>query len=164
VNLDITKVANLIIHMLDNKVSSLTDKKLSLIIFLVDYYHNEKFGTKVFGDEYIKSKRYPEASLLGEIFDIIINDEDLEEDDERLYIIQELLEYIDIEIINKEKFIELQFIQLDEDFDEDIFTKDELKSINKVVLEYKDTTSRNIANDCFKIDIVRQTGKLGYIL
>jgi hypothetical protein len=101
---------------------------------------------------------------LGEIFDIIINDEDLEEDDERLYIIQELLEYIDIEIINKEKFIELQFIQLDEDFDEDIFTKDELKSINKVVLEYKDTTSRNIANDCFKIDIVRQTGKLGYIL
>ena len=38
-------------------------------------------------------------------------------------------------------------------------TKNVIKSINKVVTQYKDTSSRNIANDCFKIDEVRATAK-----
>ena len=72
---------------------------------------------------------------------------------------QELLDYLDIEVIEKEKFIELNFIKMEEEFDESLFSKDELKSINKVVTQYKDASSRNIANDCFKIDEVRATPK-----
>ena len=48
---------------------------------------------------------------------------------------------------------------MEEEFDETLFDKDELRTINKVVNEYKETSSRNIANDCFKIDIVRTTPK-----
>ena len=48
---------------------------------------------------------------------------------------------------------------MEEEFDESIFSKDELKTINKIVMDYKDTSSRNIANDCFKIDEVRNTPK-----
>ena len=75
------------------------------------------------------------------------------------FLMQELLDYLDIEVIEKEKFIELNFIKMEEEFDESIFSKDELKTINKIVTEYKDTSSRNIANDCFKIDEVRTTAK-----
>jgi len=72
---------------------------------------------------------------------------------------QELLDYLDIEIIEKEKFIELSFIKMEEEFDESIFTKDELKTIHKIVSLYSDLSPRNIANECFKIDEVRNTPK-----
>ena len=85
--------------------------------------------------------------------------EDLEEDDERIYLMQELLDYLDIEVIKKEKFIELNFIKMEEEYNESLFSKDELKTIHKIVSQYQDTSSRNIANDCFKIDEVRNTPK-----
>ena len=53
----------------------------------------------------------------------------IEEDDERIFLMQELLDYLDIEVIEKEKFIELNFIKMEEEFDESIFSKDELKTI-----------------------------------
>ena len=89
---DINKIANVILYLLDNEVKNLNDKKLSILLFLMDYNHQKNCGEKIFGDEYVKSKRNPEPKILGDIFNIIANDVDLEEDDERLYLITELLE------------------------------------------------------------------------
>ncbi|NQY94876.1 MAG: DUF4065 domain-containing protein [Campylobacteraceae bacterium] len=158
-NFDITKIAHTIIYMLDNEVKHLNDKKLSILLFLIDYNHLTNCEDKIFGDEYIKTNRNPEPKILGDIFNIIANDVDLEEGDERLYLITELLEYLDIEIIEKKDFMELKFIKMEEEYDESLFNKDELKTINKIVSKYKNYTVRNIANATFKIDKVRETAK-----
>ncbi|AXH14871.1 type II toxin-antitoxin system antitoxin SocA domain-containing protein [Malaciobacter mytili] len=157
--MDITKVANVILYMLHKQVKHLNDKKLSIMLFLMDFNHLKFCGKKIFGEEYIKSSRNPEPKVLGEIFDIIANGEDLEEEDERLYLIQELLDYLDIEVEEKEKFIELRFLKMEEEFDETLFTKDEMKTIHKIVETYFDTTTRNIANATFQIEEVRKTPK-----
>ena len=156
-NIDITKIANVILYMLHKKVTHLNDKKLIILLFLMDYNHKKFCGETIFGEEYIKGSRHPEPVVIGELFDIIANNEDLEEDDARLYLIQELLDYLDIEVVEKKSFIELQFIKMEEEFDDELFSSDELTTINKVVVEYSETTARNIANDCFKIDEVRET-------
>ncbi len=155
--LNITKIANAILYMLDNKVSHLNDKKLSILLFLIDYKHLEKFDTKIFGEIYIKSNRNPEPKTLSEIFHIIANNEDLEDDDEKLYIIQELLDHLDIEVLAKQKHTELGFLKMEEEFDEDLFTKEEFKTIHKIVEKYKNETPRKMANICFSIDKVRET-------
>ncbi len=154
---DITKIANVILYMLDENVLHLNDRKLSILLFLMDFNHLENCGEKIFGEEYIKDKRNPEPKIVAELFDIIANQEDLNEEDERLFLIQELLDYIDIEVITKDKFIELQFIKMDEEFDESLFEKEELKTIKKVITKYKEETARKIANACFQIEKVRET-------
>ncbi len=157
--MDITKVANFILYMIENKVSYINDKKLSILLFLIDYKSLQTYDVKIFGEEYIKTARAPEPKILSELFDIIANQEDLEEEDERLYLIQELLDFVDIEIVNKQNFIELQFIKVEEEFDKSVFTKKELKLIDSMIEKYKDTTVRNIANACFNIEKVRETAK-----
>jgi hypothetical protein len=155
-----TKVANIILYMLHKKVNQLNDKKVLIMLFLMDYNHLNFCGSKITNEKYIKSARYPEAVVLSEIFEIIANEEDLDEEDERIYLIQELLDYLDIEICPKNNFIELNFIKLaNEDFDESIFSKDEMKTIHKIVSLYKDTSARNLANECFSIEDVRKTAK-----
>lgn len=154
-----TKIANTILYMLHKKVKHLNDKKVAILLFLMDYNHLKFCGAKIFNEEYIKGTRHPEPVILGDLFDIVANQEDLEEEDERIYLMQELLDYLDIEVIAKEKFIELNFIKMEEEFDESIFSKDEIKTIHKIVSQYQDTSARNIANDCFKIDEVRNTVK-----
>lgn len=155
--IDMTKIANVILYMLHKKVAHLNDKKLSILLFLIDYNHNKYCGETIFKEEYIKNSRHPEPVVLGELFDIIANNEDLDEEDPKLYLIQELLEYLDIEVVEKNSYIELKFIKMEEEFDEELFNANELTTIHKVVLEYNSTTPRNIANACFKIDTVRET-------
>ncbi len=157
--MDMTKVANVILYMLHKQVKHLNDKKLSIMLFLMDFNHLKFCGKKIFGDEYIKSARNPEPKVLAEIFDIIANAEDLEEEDERLYLIQELLDYLDIEVEEKQNFIELKFLKMEEEFDETLFTKDEMKTIHKIIETYFETTTRNIANATFQIEEVRKTPK-----
>lgn len=157
--IDMTKIANTILYMLHKKVKHLNDKKVAIMLFLIDYNHLKFCGQKIFNETYTKGARHPEPVIVGELFDIIANQEDLEEDDERIYLMQELLDYLDIEIIEKEKFIELGFIKMEEEFDESLFSKDEMKTIHKMVSLYSDTSSRNLANECFKIDEVRATLK-----
>ena len=157
--MDITKIANFILYMIDNKVSHINDKKLSILLFLIDYKSLQTYDTKIFGEEYIKTPRNPEPKVLSELFDIIANEEDLEEDDERLYLIQELLDFVDIEIVKKSNFIELQFVKFEEEFDKSIFTRKELKLIDDILEKYKNATPRNIANACFNIEKVRETAK-----
>jgi len=94
---------------------------------------------------------------LTEIFNIIANNQDVDENDDRLYIIQELLDHLDIEILSKSKYTELKFVKMEEDFDKDVFSSKELKIISKICQEYKNDTPRKIANSCFSIDKVRQT-------
>ena len=154
-----TKVANVILYMLHKQVKQLNDKKVSIMLFLMDYNHQKYCGQKLFNETYIKGSRHPEPIVLSELFDIVANEEDLEEEDERIYLMQELLDYLDIEVIKKEKFIELNFIKMEEEFDESIFSKDELKTVYKIVSQYQDSSARNIANDCIKIDEVRNTPK-----
>lgn len=154
---DITKVANIVLYMLDEKVLHLNDRKLSILLFLIEYNHLENCENKIFGEEYIKDKRNPEPKILSELFDIIANQEDLDEEDERLFLIAELLDYLDIEIVTKDKFIELQFIKMEEEFDDSLFDKEEMKTINKIITKYKDETARKIANSCFQIEKVRET-------
>lgn len=158
-NIDITKIANVILYMLHKEVDHLNDKKLSIMLFLMDYNHQKFCEKKIFNEEYIKSARNPEPLLIAELFDIIANEEDLDEEDERLFLIQELLDYLDIEVIKKKNFIELKFIQMEEEFDESLFDKDEMKTIHKIVSEHKQTSARNIANVCFQIEDVRNTPK-----
>ncbi len=157
--MDMTKVANVILYMLHKQVKHLNDKKLSIMLFLMDFNHLKFCGKKIFGEEYIKSARNPEPKVLAEIFDIIANAEDLEEEDERLYLIQELLDYLDIEVEEKQNFIELKFLKMEEEFDETLFTKDEMKTIHKIIETYFETTTRNIANATFQIEEVRKTPK-----
>ncbi len=163
-NVDITKVANVILYMLHKKVEHLSDKKVLIMLFLMDYNHQKFCGKKIFNEEYIKSARNPEAHLISEIFDIIANEEDLDEEDPRLFLIQEFLDYLDIEVIKKKEYIELKFIKMEEDFDESLFEKEEMTTIHKMVSEYKDSTPRSIANVCFKIDEVRTTEKGAVII
>lgn len=162
-NLDITKVANVILYMLHKQVKQLNDKKLSIMLFLMDYNHLKFCKEKIFGDEYIKEARHPQPKILGEIFEVIANEEDLDEDDEKYYLIRELYDYLDIEILEKENFIELKFSKVYQEFDDELFSEDELKTINKIVNEYKETSPRNIANETFKIDQVRNT-QIGQII
>lgn len=155
--IDMTKVANVILYMLHKNVPNLNDKKLAILMFLIDYNHQKFCSKKIFGDEYRKSARHPEPIVISELFDIIANEEDLEEGDERLYLIQELLDYIDIEVEEKEKFIELRFLKMEEEYDESLFDKDELRTIQKILNDYSNMSPRNMANATFKIDVVRQT-------
>lgn len=157
--MDMTKVANVILYMLHKQVKLLNDKKLSILIFLMDYNHLKYCGKKIFGDEYIKGARSPEPKLLSELFEIIISEEILEDDDERVFFIQEILDNVDIDIIERENFTEIKFIEIGIEYDEDLFDDDELKTINKLVNQYKEATPRVIANDTFKIDEYRAKEK-----
>lgn len=155
--LDITKIANAILYMIENKVENLNDKKLSSLLFIIDYTHLEDHGEKIFGEEYLKEKRTPTPKIMGDIFDIIANDIDLDDEDDRLFIITELLAYLDIEILEKEKFIELNFLRMEEEYDKTIFSKKERKTIETIVEKYKKETPRQMANATFSIDKVRTT-------
>jgi hypothetical protein len=157
--MDMTKVANVILYMLHKQVKLLNDKKLSILLFLMDYNHLKYCGKKIFGDEYIKGARSPEPKLLSELFEVIASEQILEEDDERVFFIQEILDNVDIDIIERENFIEIKFIEIGIEYDESIFDNDELKTINKLVLQYKEATPRVIANDTFKIDEYRAKEK-----
>jgi hypothetical protein len=161
--LDMTQIAHFILYALKQDVTALNDKKLSVLLFLIDYHHLKNCQSKIFNDEYVKKNRHPEPAILAELFDIIANEEDLDETDERLYLIQELLDFLDIEVIPNKKFIELKFLKMEEEFDESIFSKEELKTIKKIVEKYQNTTARNLANDTFKLEEVRQTA-LGEVI
>ena len=155
--LDINKIANATLYMLENKVDNLNDKKLLALLFMIDYTHLENHGEKIFGEEYIKEKRAPEAKHIGDMFDIIANDIDLEDDDDRLYLITEFLDYLDIEILEKSKFIELKFIIMEEEYDKSLFSKKERKTIESIVEKYSKETPRQMANATFGIEKVRTT-------
>jgi hypothetical protein len=157
--MDMTKVANVILYMKHKQVKLLNDKKLSILLFLMDYNHLKYCGKKIFGDEYIKEARSPEPKLLSELFEIIASDQVLEDDDERVFFIQEILDNVDIDIIERENFTELNFVEIGVEYDEDLFDDDELKTINKLVNQYKEATPRVIANDTFKIDEYRAKEK-----
>lgn len=160
---DITKVANAIVYMMDNKVQHLNDKKISVLLFLMDYSNMDNYKEKIFGDEYIKEKRNPEPKILSDIFDIFANDLDLDEEDDRRYVITELLEYVDIEVFEKDKFIELKFVKMDEEFDESLFSKKEMKTMDAIIEKYKDETPRKVANATFQKEKVRDTA-LGEVI
>ena len=154
---DVTKVANLILYMLHKKVKHLNDKKLTLMIFFIEFNHTEYCGSKIFFDTYIKQKRNPEGLILSDLFDLIANEEELEEDDLRQFLINELCEYVEIDINKKDTFVELKFTPLDEEFDEELFSKDEMKTIQKTINAYSETSVRNLSNETFSLDIVRNT-------
>lgn len=162
-NFDITKIANAILFMLEKKVVNLNDKKLCALLFIIEYNHLQTYEEKIFGETFIKGKRSPEPEILGDIFNIIANNLDLEDDDERLYIITELLDFLDIEILEKEKFNELNFIKMEEEYDKSVFSQKERKTLEAVVEKYLKETPRQMANATFAKEKVRNTA-LGEII
>jgi hypothetical protein len=60
-------------------------------------------------------------------------------------------------VTSHEKFIELKFLKMEEEYDESLSNKDELKSIQKVINDHQNTSVRNLANETFKIEDVRKT-------
>lgn len=155
--MDITKVANFILYMIEKKVTLINNKKVSLLLFLIDFEAEQKNGTKIFDGTYIKKARNPEPKVLSELFDIIANEKDVDEEDEKLFMIQELLDFVDIEIVKKQNYTELQFVKYEEEFDGSLFSKKEFLLIDSILEKYKNTTLRELANSCFKIDKVRET-------
>ena len=143
-NIDMTKIANIILYMLHKQVKALNHKKIELLIFFIETF--------------IKTSRGVKAEVLDELFTLILDEVEFEdEEDDRVFFIQELMDFLEIEIVEKERFKELKFAKLDEDFDETIFTSDELKSIHKVINLYKDTSVRNLSNECFSLEKVRKS-------
>ena len=144
--------------MLHKQVKALNHKKIELLIFFCELNHLNFCGKKILGETFIKTSRGVKAEVLDELFTLILDEVEFEdEEDDRVFFIQELMDFLEIEIVEKERFKELKFSKLDEDFDETIFTSDELKTIHKVVTLYKDTSVRNLSNECFSIDLVRNT-------
>ncbi|QKF59104.1 type II toxin-antitoxin system antitoxin SocA domain-containing protein [Aliarcobacter lanthieri] len=162
--IDMTKVANIILYMLHKQTKTLNNKKIELMLFFMENNHLNFCNEKIINETFIKDKRGVKSVVLSELFEIIINEDILDEEDDRVYFIQELMDFLDIEIVEKENFKELKFSKLDEDFDEGIFSKDELRTIHKIVTLYKDTSVRNLSNECFSIDKVRQTENQEVIL
>ncbi|RXJ79126.1 DUF4065 domain-containing protein [Aliarcobacter skirrowii] len=160
---DMTKVANIILYMLHKQVKGLNNKKVELMLFFMEKNHLDFFNQKIVNEEFIKDKRGVKAKNLSEIFELIIDEVDLDEDDERVYFIQELLDFLEIDIVEKNGYKELNFSKFEEDFSEELFLKDEFKTIHKVVSLYKDTTVRNLANESFSIDKVR-SAELGDLI
>lgn len=156
-NIDMTKVANIILYMLHKQVTSVNDKKVLIMLFLMEHNHLNFCNKKIINEVFIKEARQPRAVVLSELFEIILSEDDLEEDDERVYFIQELMDFLELDIVEKSSHKELHFSKYEEDFDESLFTADEMKTIHKVVNDFKNTSPRNIANDCFNIELVRKT-------
>ncbi|AXK49137.1 DUF4065 domain-containing protein [Aliarcobacter trophiarum LMG 25534] len=155
-SIDMTKVANIILYMLHKQVKALNHKKIELMIFFIEQNHLNFCEKKILGESFIKTPRGVKADILDELFNLILDDVEFEdEEDDRVFFIQELMDFLEIEIVEKATFKELKFKKLDEDFDETIFSIDELKSIHKVINLYKDTSVRNLANESFKLEKVR---------
>ena len=157
-NIDMTKVANIILYMLHKQVKALNHKKIELMLFFIEYNHLNFCNQKIVNETFIKTSRGVKPLVLDELFNLIIDDVEFEdEEDDRVFFIQKLINLLEIDIVEKPTFRELKFAKIDEDFDETIFTSDELKTIHKVVTLYKDTSVRNLSNECFSIDLVRNT-------
>ncbi len=156
--IDMTKVANIILYMLHKQVKALNHKKIELMLFFIEKNHLDFCGKKIINETFIKTSRGVKPLILDELFNIIIDEIDFEdEDDDRVFFIQELMDFLEIDIVEKENYKELKFYKLDEEFDESIFTKDEITTIHKIVTLYKDTSVRNLANECFSMQKVRDT-------
>ena len=70
-----TKIANTILYMLHKKVKHLNDKKVAILLFLIDYNHQKFCGNKIFNEKYIKNSRHPHPLIIGELFDIVANNQ-----------------------------------------------------------------------------------------
>lgn len=156
--IDMTKVANIILYMLHKQVKALNHKKIELMLFFIEKNHLDFCGKKIINETFIKTSRGVKPLILDELFNIIIDEIDFEdEEDDRVFFIQELMDFLELDIVEKENYKELKFYKLDEEFDESIFTKDEITTIHKIVTLYKDTSVRNLSNECFSMQKVRDT-------
>ncbi|WP_198305812.1 type II toxin-antitoxin system antitoxin SocA domain-containing protein [Arcobacter vandammei] len=154
--IDMTKVANIILYMLHKQVKALNHKKVELMLFFMEHNHIAFCGEKIINETFVKTPRGVKPLVLDELFSIIIDEIEFEdEEDDRVFFIQELMDFLEIDIVQKENFKELKFHKLDEDFDESLFTKDEMTTIHKIVSLYKDTSVRNLSNECFSLQNIR---------
>ena len=58
---------------------------------------------------------------------------------------------------NKEKFTELGFVKMEEEYDKSLFSKKERNTIEAVVEKYAKETPRQMSNATFSIEKVRTT-------
>ena len=107
-NIDMTKIANIILYMLHKQVKALNHKKIELLIFFIELNHINFCGKKILGETFIKTPRGVKAEVLDELFTLILDEVEFEdEEDDRVFFIQELMDFLEIEIVEKERFKEL---------------------------------------------------------
>ena len=91
-NIDMTKIANIILYMLHKQVKALNHKKIELLIFFIELNHINFCGKKILGETFIKTSRGVKAEVLDELFTLILDEVEFEdEEDDRVFFIQTLL-------------------------------------------------------------------------
>ena len=96
-NIDMTKIANIILYMLHKQVKALNHKKIELLIFFCELNHLNFCGKKILGETFIKTSRGVKAEVLDELFTLILDEVEFEdEEDDRVFFIQELMDFLQI--------------------------------------------------------------------
>ena len=49
--IDIAKIANTILYMIEKDVKHLNDRKVAIMLFLIDFEHQKKTGEKIFNED-----------------------------------------------------------------------------------------------------------------
>jgi len=127
---DIKKVANALIFFLDKQVSFLTKTKFIKMMFFVDMLHLEKYGRSVFADSYIKLPKGPIPSLTLNTINAAAEGCDNEDTEE---LVREFSKYISVQCKPNEKHGgNMTFFIKESEFDERIFSRSEIESLNRV--------------------------------
>lgn len=56
-NIDMTKVANIILYMLHKQVKALNHKKVELMLFFMEFNHLKFCGKKIVNETFVKEKK-----------------------------------------------------------------------------------------------------------
>jgi uncharacterized phage-associated protein len=138
----IEKVANSIVYFAEAGVEHLGKTKLMKLMYFADKKHLETYGRTIFFDDYYKLPRGPVASLTLNIINNL-NEEDGEDfksyTDEFLNILELKLQVDEGQKITK-------FIPKTT-FNQELFSKSELKIIEDISKKYKNHTKDEISHE-----------------
>ena len=91
-NIDMTKIANIILYMLHKQVKALNHKKIELLIFFCELNHLNFCGKKILGETFIKTSRGVKAEVLDELFTLILDEVEFEEKNKYYFAKNRLIE------------------------------------------------------------------------
>jgi len=139
---DIEKIVNAIKFFKNKNVLHLGKTKLMKLLFFADKKHLQMFGRPIFYDKYFKLPHGPVPSLTLNIIDSLNEDEnyDLQE------YATEFRKHIKIKESKFDNGIKQTEFEVIGDFDEEVFSKSELKVLEIVAQEFKDINAKRISD------------------
>ena len=143
----IEKVANAIILALDLGVENLGKTKLMKLLFFADKEHLRRYGRPIFFDTYFKEKMGPVPSIT---YNIISSYNDLEKDDFKEEV-QELLKWVEIREEDIGYPRPMITFKKKREFEEELFSRSELKVLKEVFLRFKNVTAEEISELSHKL-------------